>query len=47
VRDGGHTPQCSAYRTTPTPFVVVDFNDEPGWVVTAMVQRNPPVGLSP
>lgn len=22
--------------------VVVDFNDVPGWVVTAMVQRNPP-----
>ncbi len=25
--------------------VVVDFNEAPGWVVTAMVQRNPPAGL--
>lgn len=27
--------------------VVVDFNDVPGWVVTAMVQRNPPRRLRP
>lgn len=27
--------------------VVVDFNDVPGWVVTAMVQRNPPARLRP
>ena len=27
--------------------VVVDFNDVPGWVVTAMVQRNPPASLRP
>lgn len=25
--------------------VVVDFNDTPAWVVTAMVQGNPPRGL--
>jgi hypothetical protein len=24
--------------------VVVDFNDEPAWVVTALVQENPPRG---
>jgi hypothetical protein len=24
--------------------VVVDFNDEPAWVVTALVQQNPPRG---
>lgn len=24
--------------------VVVDFNDEPAWVVTALVQNNPPRG---
>jgi hypothetical protein len=27
--------------------VVVDFNDEPGWVVTALVQENPPRGWKP
>jgi hypothetical protein len=24
--------------------VVVDFNDEPGWIVTAVVQENDPEG---
>ncbi len=27
--------------------VVVDFNDEPAWVVTALVQNNPPRGWQP
>jgi hypothetical protein len=27
--------------------VVVDFNDEPAWVVTALVQENPPRGWTP
>jgi hypothetical protein len=27
--------------------VVVDFNEEPGWVVTALVQNNPPRGWQP
>jgi hypothetical protein len=29
------------------PRVVVDFNDEPAWVVTALVQQNPPRGWTP
>lgn len=27
--------------------VVVDFNDTPAWVVTALVQQNPPRGWQP
>ena len=27
--------------------VVVDFNDEPAWVVTALVQNNPPKDYKP
>jgi hypothetical protein len=27
--------------------VVVDFNDTPAWVVTALVQENPPRSLKP
>jgi hypothetical protein len=27
--------------------VVVDFNDEPAWVVTALAQNNPPRGWHP
>ncbi|MHB1539459.1 MAG: hypothetical protein ACYCUM_14650 [Solirubrobacteraceae bacterium] len=27
--------------------VVVDFNDHPAWVVTALVQNNPPQGFKP
>ncbi|MEX1143009.1 MAG: hypothetical protein WD993_09650 [Thermoleophilaceae bacterium] len=27
--------------------VVVDFNETPGWVVTALVQSNPPRGMRP
>lgn len=27
--------------------VVVDFNDDPAWVVTALVQENPPRGFEP
>ena len=27
--------------------VVVDFNEEPAWVVTALVQQNPPRGWKP
>ncbi|HXN38970.1 MAG TPA: hypothetical protein VN892_13105 [Solirubrobacteraceae bacterium] len=27
--------------------VVVDFDDEPAWVVTALVQENPPRGWNP
>lgn len=27
--------------------VVVDFNDTPAWVVTALVQENPPRGWQP
>jgi hypothetical protein len=27
--------------------VVLDFNDEPAWVVTALVQQNPPRGWKP
>jgi len=27
--------------------VVVDFNDEPAWVVTALVQNNPPRSYQP
>jgi hypothetical protein len=27
--------------------VVVDFNDDPAWVVTALVQENPPRGWKP
>lgn len=27
--------------------VVVDFNDAPAWVVTALVQENPPRGWQP
>jgi hypothetical protein len=27
--------------------VVVDFNEQPAWVVTALVQQNPPRGWKP
>ena len=27
--------------------VVVDFNEDPAWVVTALVQQNPPRGWKP